>query len=157
MKNLALLFLMFSSLLCNGQSFNWPLKDEVKVPRPVVLQLTAYLEKEEDYPVMPEKFTHLPTFNVLHPSQRTFVDGIYFFYYNAHDTGRLFINRKGKVTVLKGGSILGILANYSTYLKQNPLPEITQIEYLSAISAFLKHQYKSRKELVESGALLELK
>ncbi len=157
MTTFTLFLFLLGALFCTGQSFNWSIKDEVKVPRPVVLQLTAYLEKNENYPVMPEKFTHLPTFNVLHPSQRSFTDGIYFFFYGAHDTGRLFINRKGKITVLMNSSTAGILTTYSAYLKQNPLPEATELEYLSAISAFLKHQYKSRKELVQSGALLELK
>ena len=157
MKILAFFSLLLGPLLCNGQSFNWPLKEAVKVPRPVILQLIAHLEKHENYPVMPEKFTQLPTFNVLHPSQRDLTDGIYYFISSAHDTGNLFINRKGKIKVLVNNSTSGILTAYSTYLKQNPLPETTEIEYLSAISAFLKHQYKSRKELVQSGGLEELK
>ena len=144
-------------MFCNGQSFNWSLKETVKVPQPVILELTKYLEKHENYPVMPARFTQLPTFNVLHPTKRDFVDGIYFFFYNEHDTGRLFINRKGKITVLDNSSTSGILTAYTAYLKKSQLPENTEIEYLSAISAFLKHQYKSRKELVQSGGLQELK
>lgn len=157
MKTLTLVLLMFGPMFCNGQNFNWSLKDATRVPRPVTRELTKYLEKHENYPVVPERFTQLPTFNVLHPSQKNYTDGIYFFFYDAHDTGRLFINRKGKITILENGSTSGILTAYTTYLKQNPLPETTEIEYLSAISAFLKHQYKSRKELVQSGGLQELK
>ena len=157
MRTFALLLLLLGPLLCNGQNFNRPLKEAVKVPRPVVLQLIAHLEKHENYPMMPERFTQLPTFNVLHPSKRDFTDGLYYFISSAHDTGNLFINGKGKVTVLVNSSTAGLLAAYSAYLKQNPLPEATEIEYLSAISAFLKHQYKSRKELVKSGGLQELK
>ncbi|MBD2770408.1 hypothetical protein IC235_21185 [Hymenobacter sp. BT664] len=157
MRRLAFLLLLLGPVLCNGQSFNRPLTEAVRMPRPAILQLIAHLEKHENYPVMPERFTQLPTFNVLHPSQRELTDGIYYFISSAHDTGNLFINRKGKITVLLNSSTAEILTAYSTYLKRNPLPEATEIAYLSAISAFLKHQYKSRKEMIKSGALQELK
>jgi hypothetical protein len=149
--------MLLGPALCNGQSFNWSLQDAIRVPRPVTSELIKYLEKHENYPVMPERFTQLPTFNVLHPSQKEYTDGMFFFFYDAHDTGRLFINRKGKITVLDNSSTSAILSSYTVFLKHNPVPEITKIEYLSAISAFLKHQYKSRKELIMSGGLQELK
>jgi len=157
MKTISLFILLFVPTLCIGQSFNWPSKQAVKLPRSVILELTKYLEKHEGYPVMPAQFTQIPTFNILHPTQKEYVEGIYFFTYNEHDTGKLFINRKGKITILADESTAGMLLTYAAFLKQNSLPEITQIAYLSAISAFLKHQYETHKALVKSGGLQELK
>lgn len=157
MKKLVFLFLFSSTLCCKGQSFNRSIKDQVKVPRSVVLQLTAFLKKHENYPVMPEMFTRFRVFNVLHPTQKNFTDGLYYFIYGSHDSGTLFINRKNKITVFKNGPTAEMLANYAAYLEQNHLAETTQLDYLAAIAAFMKYRYKDQKELVKSGALQELK
>lgn len=46
---------------------------------------------------------------------------------------------------------------YTTYLQRNSLPETIQLDYLSAITAFAKYYYRNQRELIEAGALEELK
>ena len=92
----------------------------------------------EHWGVVPERFTALPVYNVLHPKQRAFTEGIYYNTGNVHDAGRLFIYRKGKLTFLRSGSTQAVLADYLTFLRSNPLPEKTQVAYLSAVADFLR-------------------
>ena len=104
----------------------------------------------KDYP-------YLPVYNVLAPKEKRFVDGVYCFIQSVHSSGEVFIYRKGKTTVLGSGSTLKLLTAYTTYLKRNPLPEAIQLDYLAAITAFAKYYYRDQRELVEAGALEELK
>ena len=76
---------------------------------------------------------------------------------SVHDSGQLFINQKGKIVILRNGSVSEILADYSSFLKQHKLPEATQLAYLSAIAAFMQYQYKDMQELIKLGVLLQLK
>jgi hypothetical protein len=123
---------------CYGQLFHWPASYVVQVPRPVFLQLKEQVQVKEHWGVAPERFTVLPVYNVLHPKQRAFTDGIYYNIGSVHDSGRLFIYRGGKLTFLRGYSTKALLADYIAFLKHNPLPEKTQVAYLSAVANFLK-------------------
>jgi len=156
MKKLIIVLLLIPSL-CVGQDFNRPAKESIKVSHPVFIQLKQYLEKYKGLPVMPEMFIHLPAYNILNRSERAFVDGIYFFVESAHDSGTLFINRKGKATILPSDTPTDAIAAYSAFLKKNNLPESTQITYMGAIAAFLKYRHQNQIELVKSGGLIELK
>ncbi|WP_073112770.1 hypothetical protein [Hymenobacter daecheongensis] len=138
MRNIVLLFFLIASYACNGQDFHWPVRVEVAIPKPIFLQLKQYVEQKEGYNVVPEQFTHLPVYNVLKPAQKTFTDGIYYYTCSVHDSGRLFINNKGGVTVLRNTSTKDILEDFQAYIKANKLSEHTQVEYLAAISAFLR-------------------
>lgn len=143
--------------LCFGQTFNRPAKEAIKVPHPIFVQLKHYIEKYENYPVVPEMFTYLPAYNILNRSEHNFVDGIYFFIKDEHDSGTLFINRKGKATILPSDTPTDAIAAYAAFLKNNGLPESTQIKYMAAIADFLKYRQKDQQELVKSGGLMELK
>jgi hypothetical protein len=74
-----------------------------------------------------------------------------------HDSGTLFINRKGKVTILPSDTPTDALVAYTAFLRKNSLPESTQLKYLSANAAFLTYRYQDQQELVKSGVLIQLK
>jgi hypothetical protein len=156
-----LLFSFLSLLLvpsfCVGQSFNRPAKEAIKVPRAVFVQFKEYGEKQKGVPVIPDRFLYFPTFNLLNRQERTFVDGLYFFVADVHDSGTLFINRKGKVTILPSDTPTDALVAYAAFLRKNSLPEPTQLKYLSTIAAFLTYRYQDQQELVKSGVLIQLK
>lgn len=160
MKSLLQLLLFLSPGLCSGQSFDFAAKEAVKIPTAVTVQIRQYIEKHDgiNLLVIKNQYQYVPVFNVLARSQKQFVDGIYYFTWGSHDSGRLFINQKGKLSFLRNGSTADILADYSNYLKQHPLlTETTQIAYLSAIAAFMKFRYQDQQMLIESGAVQEVK
>lgn len=135
------LFLLFlATPNCTGQMFHWPASYAVDIPRPVYLRLKEQVQVKERWGVAPDKFTYLPVFNVLHPTQRSFTDGIYYNTGSVHDSGRLFIYLKGQVFFLRSWPTTAILQDYLTFLNTNPLPDSTQVQYLDAITAFQKFQ-----------------
>lgn len=150
-------FLLLVPASCIGQSFNRPAKEAIKVPHAVFVQFKEYGEKKKGEPVIPDRFLYFPAFNLLNRKERTFVDGLYFFVANVHDSGTLFINRKGKVTILPSDTPTDALVAYAAFLRKNSLPEPTQLKYLSAIAAFLTYRYQDQQELVKSGVLIQLK
>jgi hypothetical protein len=141
-----------------AQQFDFSMREAVKVPTPVVAQLCHYLEKRDGAPMtMGGKYLYVPVFNVLNRSQKQFTDGVYMFLSGSHDSGQLFINQKGKVIILRNGSVSEILSDYGSFLKHYPLPETKQLAYLSAIAAFMQYQYKDIQQLIKSGGLEQLK
>ncbi|MFD2788121.1 hypothetical protein [Hymenobacter rubripertinctus] len=157
MKRLILLLFAIAPLLSKAQSFDFAGKEAIKVPAAASLQVRNYIETHDGIPqeTINGQFAYVPIFNVLNRSQKQFVDGIYYFTWGAHDSGRLFINKSGALTMLSNNSTAEVLADYSAYLKQNSLPESTRIAYLSAIAAFLKFQQGDQKALMKSGAVLK--
>ena len=152
-----LLLLILNVTEVQAQHFDFATKDAVKIPAPVIAQLCQYLEKRDGTPMtIGGKYLYVPVYNVLDRSHRQFTDGMYMFLSSVHDSGQLFINYKGKIVILRNGTVPEILADYSSFLKQHKLPETTQIIYLSAIAAFTQYQYKDIQEKVKSGALDEL-
>lgn len=153
-----LILLVLNTSELKAQRFDFAAKESVKIPAPVVAQLCQYIEKRDGTPMtIGGKYLYVPVFNVLHRSQKQFTDGVYMFSSSTHDSGQLFINYKGKVIVLRNGSVPEILADYSSFLKQHKLPETTQMTYLSAIAAFMQYRYKDIQELIKSGGLDGLK
>ena len=129
------------------------------VPEPTAAVIRQYIEKHDGVRLylFAGKYAAAPVFNVLQRSQKAFTDGVYFFTWGAHDSGRLFIQRKGKLTFLANASTAAILADYTAFLHQNTLPEATQLRYLGAIAAFMKYRYADQKMLIDSGAIMEIK
>lgn len=156
MNKIFILLLLVPSL-CFGQDFNRPAKEAVKLPHYAFVQVKEYFEKEKRQPVIPEMFLYFPAFNILNRSERTFVDGIYFFVNGAHDSGALLINRKGKVTIIPSDTPTDAVGAYTSFLRKNNLSEPTQIKYIAAIAAFLKYRHQNQIDLVKSGGLQELK
>lgn len=154
---LSLFYLLVVPSFCVGQSFNRPAKEAIKVPHAVFVQFKEYGEKHKGEPIVPDKFLYFPAFNLLNHQERTFVDGLYFFVASEHDSGTLFINRKGKVTILPSDTPTDALEAYTAFLQKNRLPESIQLKYLSTIAAFLTYRYQDQQELVKSGGLRELK
>ena len=153
-----LILLIFNAAEVQAQRFDFAAKDAVKIPTPVVAQLCHYIEKRDGGPMTIGKtYVYVPVYNVLNRSQKHFTDGVYMFISDVHDSGQLFINQKGKVVILRNGSVPEILADYSGFLKQNKLPVPAQIAYLQAVSAFMQYQYKDIQEKIKSGALDELR
>lgn len=154
-----LLLFLLSAASLHAQTFDFAGKEAVKLPEATAVLIRQYIEKHEGISLYLFKgqYAYVPVFNVLHRSQKPFTDGLYYFTWGAHDPGRLFIHQKGKLTFLANGSTTAILADYTAFLKQNPLPEPTQISYLGAIGAFMKFRQAAEKELIQSGALLEVK
>jgi hypothetical protein len=154
-----LLLLLLGAAPLQAQTFDFAATEALKVPEPTAVLIRQYIKKQDgvDLYLFNGKYAAVPVFNVLQRSQKQFVDGLYFFTWGAHDSGRLLIHRKGKVTFLANASTVAILADYAAFLKQNPLPETAQITYLGAIAAFMKYRYASQQELVKSGALEEPK
>jgi hypothetical protein len=153
-----LLICTLISLSAKAQRFNFASKEAISLPTPVIAQLCRYIEVRDGAPMtIGGKYLYVPVFNVLNRSQKQFTDGLYYFTANSHDSGQLFINQKGKLVILRNGSVSDILADYNNFLKQHKLPEIKQIAYLAAIAAFMQFRYKDQQMLVEAGALLELK
>lgn len=142
-----------------AQTFDFAAKEALQVPESTAVEMRQYIKQHDgvDLYLFTGKYASVPVFNVLQRSQKQFVDGLYFFTWGAHDSGRLLIHRQGKVTFLANASTGAVLADYAAFLKQNPLPETAQIRYLGAIAAFMKYRYASQQELVKSGALQELK
>jgi hypothetical protein len=153
-----LLFLLTAAPL-HAQTFDFAGKEAVKLPEATAVLIRQYIEQHDGISLYLFKgqYAYVPVFNVLQRAQKQFADGVYYFTWGAHDPGRLFIHRKGKLTFLANGSTTAILADYTTFLKQNPLPEPTQISYLGAIAAFLKFRQTAEKDLIQRGALLEVK
>ena len=153
-----LLLLTFNVAEVRAQRFDFAAKEGVKIPTSVTAQLCHHLEKRDGAPMtLGGKYLNVPVYNVLNRSQKQFADGVYMFISNVHDSGQLFINQKGKVVILRNGSVPDILADYSSFLKQHQVPETKQLVYLSAIASFMQYRYKSIQALVESGGLDELK
>jgi hypothetical protein len=150
-------FLLLGPFFCVGQSFNRPAKEAIKVPHAVFVLFKEYGEKQKGEPAIPERFLYFAAFNLLNQQERTFVEGLYFFVANEHDSGTLFINRKGKVTILPSETPTDALVAYAAFLRKNSLPEPTQLKYLSAIAAFLTYRYQDQQNLVKSGGLSHLK
>ncbi|GAB3244722.1 hypothetical protein GCM10027346_42620 [Hymenobacter seoulensis] len=150
---LLLLILLTSSV--QAQSFDFAGKDAVKVPEASLKQIRQYVETHDGTSMAPigSQYPYVPVFNVLNRKEKQFTEGLYYFTTGSHDSGRLFIYRKGRITFLANGSIASILSNYTSYLKQYPLPESTQVAYLSAIAAFMKFRYADRQMLIKSGAI----
>jgi len=142
--NKAFLLLLFLPLLCAGQNFNRPAKEAIKLPHSAFIQIKEYLEKHEGQPVVPEMFLYFPTYNILNRTEHKFVDGIYYFVDSAHDSGTLLINMKGKVTILPSNTPVDAISAYANFLKNNNIPESTQISYLDVISHFLKFREINR-------------
>ncbi|SHJ85265.1 hypothetical protein SAMN02745146_0350 [Hymenobacter daecheongensis DSM 21074] len=159
MKASVTLLLMVAPWFCQAQTFAFAGKDAVKMPEHIKVQIRQYIEKHDGISLKTfgGQYGYVPVFNVLVPTQKQFVDGIYYFTWGAHDSGRLFINTKGKLTFLRNGYVATILADYSSYLNQHPLPESTQLAYLSSITAFMKFRHADQQALIKSGALQELK
>jgi hypothetical protein len=154
---LCLFYLLVVPSFCVGQSFNRPAKEAIKVPSAVFAQFKAYGEKQQGQPAIPDRFLYFPAYNLLNQQERTFVDGIYFFVASEHDSGTLFINRKGKVTILPSDTPTDALGAYTAFLKKNSLPESIQLKYLSTIAAFLTYRYQDQQQPVKSGGLREPK
>jgi len=145
------------SLSAWAQKFDFAAREAVKLPASVIAQLCHYYEVRDGVSMMiGGEYLYIPVFNVLHRSQRQFVDGVYMFVRSSHDSGQLFINHKGKVSILRNESVSAILADYNSFLKQYKLPETTQMDYLSAIASFMQFRYKDQEELVKSGGLEHL-
>jgi hypothetical protein len=142
-----------------AQTFDFAAKEAIRVPEATAVVMRQYIKKHDnvDLYIFNGKYASIPVYNVLQRSQKQFTDGLYFFTWGAHDSGRLLIHRKGKLTFLANESTAGILADYQAFLKQNPLPESTQISYLGGIAAFMKYHYADQKMLIQSGAVLEVK
>lgn len=149
------LFLLLTNSTVKAQSFQFAGKDAVKVPETSLKKIRHYIEKHDGILQLSigNQYPYIPVFNVLSRKERQFRDGLYYFNWGAHDSGRLFIQRKGIITFLANDSVTGILADYTNYLKQHPLSEATQTSYLSAISAFMKFRYEDQNMLIRSGAL----
>ncbi|MBH8559177.1 hypothetical protein I7X13_14020 [Hymenobacter sp. BT442] len=157
-RGVSLLLLTFGAQSAQAQHFDFAAKEAVKLPASALAQLYQYIEKRDGSPMtIGETYVYVPVYNVLNRSQKQFTDGVYMFILNVHDSGQLFINQKGKVVILRNGSVPEILADYSGFLKQNKLPVTTQVSYLSAIAAFMQYQYKDIQEKIKSGALDELR
>jgi hypothetical protein len=165
-RKLWLLLLLYIPLSVHAQKsaaiqklgFDFAAKEAVKLPAPIIAQLCRYLEKRDAAPMtIGGKFLYVPVYNVLNRSQRQFIDGVYIFISSVHDSGQLFINHKGTITILRAESVPEILADYSSFLKQHKIIETTQLAYLSAIAAFMQYRCKDIQELIKSGALYELK
>lgn len=124
------------ALTCSGQVFRWPARYAIPVPRPVYLQLKHQVQVVEHWGEAPDRFTYLPVYNVLHPTQRTFTEGIYYNVGSVHDTGRLFIYHQGKVTFLRSSPPATMLHDYQAFLTKHALSQRTQAEYYNAIAAF---------------------
>lgn len=139
-----LLVILLVPCFCFGQDFNRPSIEAIKVSHSVYVQLKTYLEKVKGEPVMPEMFVHLPAYNILNRSERKFVDGIYFFVQGNHDNGTLFINLKGRATILPSDSPTDAIVAYGIFLKKNTIPESAQLKYLTAIADFLKFREANR-------------
>lgn len=159
MKNLLVLLLVLAPWFCQAQTFAFAGNDAVQVPEAITVQIRQYIEKHDgiNLKTFGNQYAYVPVFNVLNRSQKHFVDGIYYFNWGAHDSGRLFINKNGKILIFRNDYVSNILDDYTLYLKQNNLPESTQLAYLSAISAFMKFRTEDQKALIKSGALQELK
>ena len=142
-----------------AQRFDFAAKEAIKIPTPIELQIRHHIESHDgvNLKIFAGQYQYIPVFNVLNRSQKQFTDGIYFFTWGAHDSGRLLINQKGKVVILRNGSVADITTDYNSYLKQHQLPEALQIAYLSAIAAFMQFRYKDQQMLIKSDALMELK
>lgn len=159
MKVVFIFLLAITPWLCKAQTFNFAGKDAVKVPMAITVQVRQYIEKNDgiNLRTIGDQYAYVPIFNVLNHSQKQFVDGVYYFTWGAHDSGRLFINQKGKITIFRNGHVSDIIDDYTLYLKQNALPESTRIVYLSAIAAFMKFRNEDQQALIKSGGLQELK
>ena len=153
-----LLFLLCRAPL-QAQTFDFAAKESIRVPEAIAVLIRQYIKQHDGVYlyVFKGQYASVPVFNVLQRSQKPFVDGLYFFTWGAHDSGRLLLHRKGKLTFLANESTAAILADYTAFLTRNPTPEATQINYLGAIAAFMKFRYADQKMLIQSGALQELK
>ncbi|WP_457065289.1 hypothetical protein [Hymenobacter sp. UYAg731] len=155
-------WLMFVSLgisTAQAQRFDFAAKEAIKIPTPIELQIRHYIELHDgvNLKIFAGQYQYIPVFNVLNRSQKQFSDGIYFFTWGSHDSGRLLINQKGRIVILRNESVADITTDYNSFLKQHQLPKATQLAYLSAISAFMQFRYKDQQALIKSGALMELK
>lgn len=148
-----------SSLVVQGQNLNFAANQAIKAPESVLRPIRHYIEVHTGTPMGPigKQYPYLPVYKVLAPKEKQFADGVYCFIESVHSSGQLFIYRKGEVTILRNESTLALLTDYTNYLKRHPLPETTQLAYLTAVTAFAKYFYQDQKELVEAGALLQLK
>ncbi|MBU6119326.1 hypothetical protein [Hymenobacter siberiensis] len=142
-----------------AQCFDFAANEAVRIPAPVELQIRHYIESHDgiNLKIFAGQYQYVPVFNVINHSRRQFTDGVYLFTWGSHDSGRLFINRKGKIVILRNGSVADIMTDYTSFLKQHQLPEATQVRYLSAVAAFVQFRYKDQQMLIKSGALMELK
>lgn len=129
------------------------------MPEASLAQIRRYIEVHDGIPQarIGKSYPYFPVFNVLHPHERQFRDGLYYFLWGSHDSGRLVIYQQGTLTFLANESTPSILADYLAYLKRHPLPETTQVAYLSAIAAFMKFRQEDQRMLIKSGAVQELK
>jgi len=154
-----LMVLILGISTAQAQNFDFAAKEAVKIPTPIELQIRHYIESHDgiNLKIFAGHYQYVPVFNVLNRSQKQFTDGVYFFTWGSHDSGRLFINQKGKVVILRNGSVADIATDYSSFLRQHRISEATQVVYLSAIAAFMQFRYKDQQMLIERGALLELK
>ena len=158
MKKLVLIcLLLLPPWLSQAQTFAFAAKEAVKVPASTSLLIKQYIKSTDGVDLLKDQFSYIPVFNVLNRTEKQFKDGIYYFTWGSHDSGRLFINDKGKITFLGNSSTREILADYSAFLKQTTLPDSTQTSYLSAIAAFMKFRYDDQKMLLKSGAVQQVK
>ena len=100
------------------------------MPAPIELQIRHYIESHDgvNLKIFAGQYQYVPVFNVLDPARKLFTDGICFFTWGSHDSGRLFINRKGKVVFLRNGSVADTVGDYTNFLKQYQVPEVTQAD-----------------------------
>lgn len=154
-----LLLALLSGAPLQAQTFAFAAEEAIQVPEATAVVMRHYIKEHDgvDLYVFNGEYAFVPVFNVLQRSQKNFIDGLYLFTWGAHDSGRLLIHRKGKLTFLANESTAAILADYHAFLKQNSLPEPTQISYLGGIAAFMKHRYADQKMLIQSGAIMEVK
>jgi hypothetical protein len=157
MKILIFLFLTILPSLCIAQKFNLAGRKQIKVPTSVSLQLYKYIEANDGISLVNDQFAFVPVYNALSSSEKQFSDGIYFFTWGSHDSGRLFINKKGKISIFGNSSVLEILTDYNAFIKTNKLTESTQIAYLNIISSFMKYRYDDQKMLLQSGVIIKTK
>lgn len=142
------------------QSFNFSLKEAITPPETVMKQVRAYVELHDGTQMrrIGKQYPYIPVFTIKNRGERRFSDGIYYFSTSAHDSGRLFIAQRGAVTVLGSGSMIETLTDFLSFLKKHPhLPEPTQATYLTVVSAYMKFWFKNQHELIDAGALDELK
>jgi len=152
-----LLCLLLTSSGVQAQNFQFAGKDAVKVPAGPLKQIRHYVETHDKVSQQPigSDYPYLPVFNVLKPQEKQFGDGLYYFSWGSHDSGRLFIHQQGTLTFLANGSLKRILADYTAYLNRHRLADTTQLAYLSAIAAFMKFRYEDQRMLIEGGELIE--
>lgn len=153
MKTALFFLFVLASLGCSAQRFQLAGRKQIAVPAAVRGQLYRYIEATDGVPLGHDRFAFVPVYNALRGAHPDFRDGIYFFSWGAHDSGRLFIRHKGTVAILRNGSTAVILQDYRAFRHAHPLPEATHAAYRAVILSFMRYRQQNQRALRKSGVL----